>query len=110
MLVLQFHKCPRAAVLDWPASFPCYTEGIILRRVKRKNLLQTNLMLPPVDQVIFVDPRFLSEEVEVPQLDLVRIVVEADPSGSRDPLWFPANEESVQMLIRPAERDLQGVM
>src|SRR5438876_4617508 len=84
--------------------------GETLRRVKRENLLQTNLMLPPVGQVIFVDPRFLPAEVEVPQLDLVRIVIEAHPSGSPDPIWFPANEELVQMLIRPAERNLQGVM
>ena len=48
--------------------------------------------------------------MEVPQLDLVRIVVEAHPSGSRDPIRFPANEELVQMLIRPAERNLQRVM
>ena len=67
-------------------------------------------MLPPVGQVIFVDPRFLPAEVEVPQLDLVRIVVEAHSSGSSDPVRFPANEELVQMLIRPAERNLQRVM
>src|SRR5258708_1462608 len=67
-------------------------------------------MLPPVGQIIFVDPRFLPAEVEVPQMDPVRIVVEAHPSGSPDPIWFPANEESVQMLIRPAERNLQDVM
>src|SRR5207245_2954184 len=85
VLVLQLHKCPgAAAVLDWPASFPCYADGITLRWVKRENLLQTNLMLPPIGQVIFVDPRFLPTEVEVPQLDLVRIVVEAHPSRSRD--------------------------
>src|SRR5215471_18643851 len=111
VLVLQFHKCPRAAaVLDWPASFPCHAEGVTLRRVKRENLLQTNLMLPPVGQVIFVDPRFLPVEVEVPQLDLVRIVVEADPSRSRDPIRFSTNKESVQMVIGPAERNLQRVM
>src|SRR5712692_6216543 len=34
ILVLQFHKCPRAAtLLDWPASFPCYTDGIMLRGI-----------------------------------------------------------------------------
>src|SRR5438132_189 len=70
ILVLPLHKCPRAAaVLEWPASFPCDAEGILLRWVKRENLLQTNLMLPPIGQVIFVDPRFLPAEVEVPQLD-----------------------------------------
>src|SRR6266700_6365844 len=111
VLVLQLHKCPRATtILDWPTSFPCYAEGITLRRVKRENLLQANLMLPPVGQVIFVDPRFLPAEVEVPQLDLMGIVVEAHPSGSRDPVRFPPNEELVQMLIRPAKRNLQRVM
>jgi hypothetical protein len=79
ILILQRHKCPRAAaVLDWPTSFPCDAERITLRRVKKENLFQTKLMLPPVGQVIFVDPRFLQAEVEVPQLDLVRIVVKAD--------------------------------
>src|SRR5258708_5956351 len=44
VLVLQFHKgLGAAAVLDWPASFPCDAEGIPLRRVKREKLLQTNL-------------------------------------------------------------------
>ena len=67
-------------------------------------------MLPPVGQIILIDPRFLPAEVKVTQLDLVRIVVEAHPSGSPDPVRFPANEELVQMLIRPAERNLQRVM
>ena len=49
VLVLQFHKCPRAAaVLEWPASFPCDAEGILLLGIKGQNLFQTNLMLPPV--------------------------------------------------------------
>src|SRR5690242_11491855 len=49
VLVLQFHKCPRAAtLLDRPTSFPCDAEGIPLRGIKGKNLFQTNLMLPPV--------------------------------------------------------------
>src|SRR5713101_4827878 len=44
VLILQLHKCPgAAAVLDWPASFPRYAEGVAFRRVKRENLLQTNL-------------------------------------------------------------------
>jgi hypothetical protein len=95
---------------DWPTSFPSYAEGILLRGIEGENLFQTNLMLPPVSQIIFINPRFLPAEVEVPQPDLVRIVVEAHSSGSADPVRFPANEELVQMLIRPAERNLQRVM
>src|SRR5438270_8078725 len=41
---------------------------------------------------------------------MVRIIVKAHPSRSPDPVRFPANEELVQMLIRPAERNLQRVM
>jgi hypothetical protein len=41
---------------------------------------------------------------------LVRIVVKAHPSRSPDPIWFPMNEELVQMVICPAKCDLQGVM
>jgi hypothetical protein len=37
----------------------------MLRRIKGKNLLQTNFMLPPVGQVIPIDPRLLGAEVEV---------------------------------------------
>lgn len=48
--------------------------------------------------------------MEVPQLDLVRIVVKAQPSRSRNPIWLAPNKEAVQMLIRPAERNLQGVV
>jgi len=111
VLVLQFHKCPRTTtILDWPTSFACYAEGIALRGIKGKNLFQTNLMLPPVGQIILIDPRFLPAEMEVPQLHLVRIVIEDHPSRSPNPIRFPADEESVQMLIRPAERNLQRVM
>src|SRR6266571_9419089 len=48
--------------------------------------------------------------MEVPQLYLVRIVVEAHPSRSPDPIRFPTNEELVQMVIHPAESNLQDVM
>ncbi len=75
---MQFHKCPRAAaVLEWPAPFPRDAEWIPLRGIKGDNLLRANLMLPPVGQIIFIDPRFLPAEVEVPQPDLVRIVFKA---------------------------------
>src|SRR6266516_1455545 len=107
VFVLQFHKCPRAAaVLDRPASFPRYADGILLRGIKGKNLFQTNLVLLPVGQVIFVDPRFLPAEAEVTQTYLVRIVVEAHPSGSPNPIRFPANEKLMYMVIGPAERNL----
>src|SRR5690348_16153585 len=39
VFVLQLHKCPwAAAVLEWPTSFPCDAEGILLRGIKGKNL------------------------------------------------------------------------
>src|SRR5690349_14888262 len=48
--------------------------------------------------------------MEVQLRDLVWIVVEAHPSGSRDPIRFPTNEELAQMVIGPAECHLQSVM
>jgi hypothetical protein len=74
-------------------GFEWSPNGITLRRVKRENLLQTNLMLPPVGKVIFVDPHFFPAEVEVTQSYLVRIVFEADPPSSPDPIQLPPNEE-----------------
>jgi hypothetical protein len=94
VLVLQCHECESAATLfDGPTAFARHTHGITFRRVKRENLLQTNLMLPPVRQIILIDPRFLTAEVKVMESYLMRIVVEADPSRSPDPIRFPTNEE-----------------
>src|SRR6266699_2399373 len=71
ILVLQLHERPwSTTILDGPTAFACCAERITLLWVKGENLLQTNLVLPPVRQVIFVDPRFFAAEVEVTQLDL----------------------------------------
>jgi hypothetical protein len=50
-------------------------------------------MLPPVSQIIFIDPRFLPAEVKVVESYLVRIVVEAEAANPPDPIGLSTNEK-----------------
>ena len=67
-------------------------------------------MLPSISQVILVSPPLFVAEVEVTETHLMLIVAETDSAGLPFPIRLAPNEELVQMLIRPAERNLQGVM
>src|SRR5438045_1380758 len=61
-------------------------------------------MLPPVGQVIFVDPHFFPAEVEVTQSYLVWIVFEADPPALPIPYGFP-RIQSISALAFEKKRD-----
>lgn len=67
-------------------------------------------MLPPVGQIIFVDPRFFAAEVEVTESYLMWVVVEAYSPWFPYPIGFASNEELMQVLIGPAECDLKCVV
>src|SRR5467141_3715825 len=45
--------------------FPARQTGKGFLWIKGKNLLKTNLMLPAIRQIVFVDPVFFAAEVEV---------------------------------------------
>lgn len=64
-------------ILDGSLPFARYADGVTLCRVKGKNLFETNFVLPPVGQVILIDPLFLAPEMEITQLHLMGIIVEA---------------------------------
>jgi hypothetical protein len=109
--ILQFHEGQWAAtVLEGSASLACGADGILFRGVKRKDLFETNLVLPPVRQIILIDKRFLAAEMEITQLHSMGIVVKAHPSRLPHSVGLSPNEELVQVFIHPAEYDLQGVM
>src|SRR5512135_1663117 len=111
MLVSQRHERPGAtAILKWGSSFPCYTNGVVLCRIKGKNLLQANLVLPAIGQVILIHPSFFAAKVEVAEPHLMRIVAETYAGRLPYPIRFASNEELVQMLICPAKSDLKRVM
>jgi hypothetical protein len=95
---------------DGGTSFPCCTNRIRLRGIKRENLFETNLVLPPIGQVVLIEPRLLEAEVKIMEVNLARIIVEDDATNPPNPIWLPTNEESMQMFICPIKRDLQDVM
>ncbi len=111
MLVSQRHERPGATtILKWGSSFPCYTNGVVLCGIKGKDLLQASLMLPAIGQVLLIHPSFFAAEVEVAEPHLMRIVAETYAAGLPHPIRFASNEELVQMLICPAQRNLKRVM
>src|SRR5690348_2752656 len=111
MLILQLHERPwSTTILKRSASFACGADGILLCRVKGKNLFKTNFMLPPIGQVVLIQPCLLEAEVKITESDLARIIVEDDATNSSHPIRLPTNEELVKMPIRPAEHDLQRLM
>lgn len=111
VLILQLHKCPRAtAVLKGSAPFARYAERILLCRVKGENLFETKFMLPPIRQVVLIQPGLFRPEVKVAELYLARIIVEHDAANSPNPVWLPSDEELVQVLVRPAKCHLQDLM
>src|SRR5438034_10601880 len=87
----------------WGSSFPRQADRVTLCGVKGKNLLQTNLMLPPIGQIILVHPPFFAPEMEVTESHLMGIVAEADSARFPYPIRLASNEELIQMLICPAE-------
>src|SRR2546425_10322165 len=87
--------------------FPATQRGVTLCRIQGKNLLQTNLMLPPISQVILVSPPLFVAEMEVTESHLMRIVAETDSTGLPNPIRLAPNEELVQMLIGPAKCNLK---
>ena len=67
-------------------------------------------MLPPIGQVVLVDPPFFAAEVEVTQSYLMGIVAEASASRFPDPVRLASNEELMQMLIGPVKSNLKDLM
>lgn len=67
-------------------------------------------MFPPVGQVILINPFFFVSEMEVTELHLMGIIVEAWPSRLPYAVGLAPNEESMEMLVGPAESYLKRVV
>jgi hypothetical protein len=85
----------RESIFDRRSPFSCQTDEVILCWIKGKKLHQAKLMLPPIGQVIFVDPAFFAAEMEISKLDLIRTVTKPHSSGFPHPIRFVSNEDLV---------------
>jgi hypothetical protein len=100
MVVLQLHERPGATtVFKGSTPFARSTHGIRLCRIKRKNLFEANVVLPPIPQIILIQKGLLEAEVKITKSDLARIIVEDHATNSPNPIGLSPDEELVQVLV-----------
>lgn len=112
----QLPVSPRTAtVLGRTVAIAVGADGIFLVRVEGDgcplgSMFETDVMLPIVAHVVFVDEPLRFAQFEIGEDDLVRIIGEGDPADAVDAIRLAMNAELMQMQVLPAHRDLQHVV
>jgi len=105
----QFQERPRpAAVLGWDSAPAANTDWVASPRVERQDVLDPHVVLPAVGEVVFIEEAFTDAQAKVGQAHPSRIVAEADPAVTADPVLTAVEDKAVQVLIAPAQYSLKG--
>jgi hypothetical protein len=99
-----------AAVFRRGGSLTGHTDWIGLLCVEWQNTLQTDIVLPIVAKIVFVEKPFPRPEAEVRQADLLGVVIEDGPTHVIDAEVLAVNPEPMQVGVGPPHGDLKRVM
>src|SRR6202521_6010373 len=108
VVLAKFQECPRpAAVFGWRCTSAAGADRVGVPWLERQDLLNAQLVLPAVGEVIRIEEAFTDSRPKVGDAYVSGIVAEADPAVMPDAVFAALDNESVQVLIAPAEDELK---
>ncbi len=107
VVLAQFQERPwPAAVLGWRRASAADTDRVVPPWLERQDLLDSHVVLPAVGEVILVQEALTNAQAKVGQAYVSGIVTEADPAIMPDAVLTTLDDETVQVLVGPAQHSL----
>src|SRR5712692_6907635 len=74
----------------------------------RQDRFQPYVVAPAVEDVVLVEEPFADAQAEIGKLDLIRVVPEPETARVGNAVLTAVDDEAVQVLVAPAEGELEG--
>jgi hypothetical protein len=105
----KLHEGPGAsAVLGRDDSPAARADRVAPRGLRRQGLLHPDVVLPPISEVVFVYEALANPKTKIAKADFTGVVGEAEAARIPDAVLATVDHEAVEVVVAPAEGELQG--